>query len=73
MPEIKNLKRDLKDPLATTYEFWEAKCNGYMLKKYAVGIDDIPDQSWYEWYKDGWTVKRAVEEAIEYTNNGEWI
>jgi len=56
-----------------TFKEWEKACDDLMFEKYGVGIDDIPDQLWHDWYKDDVTVEEAVQWAIDYTNNGEWI
>jgi len=52
---------------------WEARVNGLMIKKYGVGVDDLPDMPYHDWYTDEWTVEEAVKEAIDITNKGEWI
>jgi hypothetical protein len=39
------------------YKNWEESANQLMLKKHGVGIDDIPDMTWHEWFMDGWTIQ----------------
>jgi uncharacterized DUF497 family protein len=53
------------------YKNWEESANQLMLKKHGVGIDDIPDMTWHEWFMDGWTIQEAVQEAIDITNKGD--
>lgn len=57
----------------TMFKVWEAKVNDLMLKKHGVGIDDIPDQPWHDWWINNVTPEEAVKTAIEYVNNGEWV
>ena len=53
------------------YKNWEANCNRIMEKKYGVGIDDIPDMPWHDWYElDELWPEEAVELAIEKVNEG---
>jgi len=54
------------------YKVWENQCNAFMLKKHGVGVDDIPDMPWYDWYKDELTPEEAVELAIDKINNDGW-
>lgn len=52
-----------------TFREWERQCDNYMFAKYGVGVDDIPDQTWYDWY-DCYqlTPEEAVELAIDKVN-----
>ena len=56
-----------------TYKHWEAKVNGLMLKIHGVGVDDIPDMPYREWWKNEYTADEAVDEAINRVNNGEFL
>lgn len=56
-----------------TYIQWEAQVNGLMLKKHGVGIDDIADMPYFDWYTDFYSPETAVSEAIERVNNGEFL
>lgn len=55
-----------------TFIAWEAKVNKLMLDKYRVGVDDIPDMPWYDWFKDEVSPEEAVELAIDTVNNDGW-
>jgi hypothetical protein len=55
------------------YKFWEEQVNQYMIKLHGVGIDDIPDMPYRDWWDDGWTIDDAVTEAIRIVNSGEWL
>lgn len=53
------------------FKIWERHCNEFMLKKYGLGIDDIPDMQWRDWFElDQYTPSQAVEKAIEVVNEG---
>jgi len=53
-----------------TFRQWEAAVNEFMLKKHGVGIDDIPDMPYHDWWADEMPVKTAVQEAIDIVNEG---
>jgi hypothetical protein len=53
----------------TAYQIWEFDTNELMLAKYGVGIDDIPDMPWHDWFTSDWSPREAMEEAIEKVNN----
>jgi len=55
------------------YRYWENDVNELMLKKFGVGVDDIPDMPYHDWYDNDWTAAKAVKEAIKITNAGEWV
>ena len=53
------------------YKTWEAECNTLMLKQHGVGIDDIPDMLWHDWWKyDKYEPQEAVDLAIKTVNEG---
>ena len=56
-----------------TFEMWEDKGNILMLEKHEVGIDDIPDMPWYDWFTDHMTPESAVNKAINIVNGGLWV
>jgi len=56
-----------------TFRRWEDEVNKLMLKKHGVGIDDIPDMSYRDWWANELTVEEAVKEAIKVTNEGLWV
>ena len=56
-----------------TFRQWENKVNERMLQEHGVGVDDIPDMPWYDWFTDEMEVETAVQEAIDTVNNGLWI
>lgn len=53
-----------------TFEMWEREVNKLMEDNHGVGIDDIPDMPWHDWYKDDTRVSVAVAMAIEIVNEG---
>ena len=53
-----------------TYKEWEQKVNAHMEEVYGVGIDDIPDMPYHDWFKDDVTVQSAVAKAIGIVNEG---
>jgi hypothetical protein len=53
----------------TNFRVWENECDKFMLKKYGVGVDDLPDMEWEYWHKDGLTPKEAVKKAIDKVNS----
>lgn len=53
----------------TKYQIWENTVNELMLAKHGVGIDDIPDMPWYDWFTSEMTPKEAMTDAIEKVNN----
>jgi hypothetical protein len=57
----------------TEYQKWEKECDNFMLAKYGVGIDDIPDMCWHDWFTSGMGPEEAVIDAIHIVNEGEWL
>jgi len=55
------------------YKHWEAQVNGLMLKKHGVGVDDIADMPYRDWWKNCYTPEAAVAEAIQRVNDGEFL
>jgi len=53
-----------------TYRVWEDKVNTLMLNKHGVGIDDIPDMPYHDWYTDHITPEKVVKMAIDIVNEG---
>jgi hypothetical protein len=51
------------------YKNWEESANQLMLKKHGVGIDDIPDMTWHEWFMDGWTIQILPIKGSGYEGN----
>ena len=51
-----------------TYREWNTACDKAMTEKFGVGIDDIPDMLWYDWFIDDIEVHEAVELAITKVN-----
>ena len=49
---------------------WENEVNELMLKQYGVGVDDIPDMPWGDWFRAKVAVAKAVQKAIDETNKG---
>jgi len=53
-----------------SFQLWEANVNIFMLETYGVGIDDIPDMPWHDWFKDNIEFNEAAEMAIAKVNEG---
>jgi hypothetical protein len=51
-----------------TYSMWENEADKYMVRKHGVGIDDIPDMLWHDWFMDDIGYEEAVDMAIEKVN-----
>jgi hypothetical protein len=52
---------------------WMREVDEYMVIKHGVGVDDIPDMPYDEWFVNEYTVREAVDEAIRTVNErGEW-
>lgn len=47
---------------------WLNKVNAVLEKEFGLGIDDLPDCCYSEWYEDGVTVKGAAKRAIKNAN-----
>ncbi len=52
------------------YREWERKVNELMINTHGVGIDDIPDMPYNDWFKEGISVEFAVTLAIDIVNEG---
>ena len=52
------------------YKTWEAECDRLMVAEFGVGIDDLPDMLWHDWYKDDLEPEEAVQLAIDKVNEG---
>ena len=50
--------------MENTFEIWENLVNDYMIHEYGLGIDDIPDMPWYEWWTDELEAEEAGDMAI---------
>lgn len=53
-----------------TYRMWENEVNELMLKLHGVGVDDIPDMPWGDWFKRELKPEVAVQDAIDIVNEG---
>ena len=49
---------------------WLREVDDYMLVKHGVGIDDIPDMAYSDWFRNEMTIREAVNEAIRIVNEG---
>lgn len=47
------------------FEHWRAQCDLLVTHRYMVGIDDMPDACWRDWYEDGLRPVEAVDTAAE--------
>jgi hypothetical protein len=61
------------EKLPKTYKEWEALVNSVLLRRHGVGIDDIPDMPWHDWYKEPLSYKEAAQKAIDIVNEGLWV
>jgi hypothetical protein len=52
------------------YRQWEAEVDKFMVDNYGVGVDDIPDMPYRDWWKDCMSAKEAADEAIRIVNEG---
>ncbi len=52
------------------FTHWERETNELMIKIHGVGIDDIPDMAWFDWFQDDTSPERAVRRAIAIVNEG---
>lgn len=48
---------------------WMREIDNRMIKEYGVGIDDIPEMPWTEWYNEMIAADEAIKYAIEKVNN----
>lgn len=46
------------------YGTWFARVNRQVVRISGVGADDLPDQSWRDWFDDGMTPNEAAREAL---------
>lgn len=47
------------------FEHWRAQCDLLVTHRYTVGIDDLPDACWRDYYEDGLRPVEAVDTAAE--------
>jgi len=59
--------------IGQTFKYWEDEVDKLMTVRFGVGPDDLPDMPYYDWWTGNMTVRKAAEEAIRITNEGEWI
>ena len=53
---------------------WYEQCDKIVASYIGLGIDDLPDASWYDYYQDGLSPKEAIACANEdYWDGGLWI
>lgn len=52
------------------YREWEHEVNELMIKDHGVGVDDIPDMPYRDWFEGLITPKEAVAFAIAIVNEG---
>jgi len=51
---------------------WMREVDGRLIKEYSIGVDDLPDLPWEEWYKERIASDEAVMYAIEKVNNEDY-
>lgn len=47
------------------YVSWMRQLDTECVKNFGIGIDNLPDQPYYDWYDDGFDVQEAIEEIAE--------
>ena len=59
-----------KNYLDMNYSMWENEVDKLMTTLHGVGIDDIPDMMWNDWFKADMDIEEAVQMAIDIVNEG---
>ena len=50
-----------------TFDQWFKRCDGVTAKTFGLGVDDLPDAPWRDYYEDGLSPRDAVECAsVDY-------
>ena len=53
-----------------SYSSWENEVDKLMVDLHGVGVDDIPDMPWRNWFNADMDKEEAVETAINIVNEG---
>lgn len=48
-----------------TFDEWCREVNLVMIQRCSLGMDDLPDQTWHDWYDSGLTPDEAVQQTLE--------
>lgn len=48
-----------------TFEQWLKEVNDLLIKTIGIGIDDLPDCSYYDWYESGKAPKSAAKSVLK--------
>lgn len=57
-----------KNSNGQTFRIWETEVDKIILDIYGVGIDDLPDMLWHDWFTEDMTPEEAAHLAIEKVN-----
>lgn len=56
------------------YNKWYKQCDKIIASLIGLGIDDLPDASWYDYYEGGLSPRQAIDCANEdYWGGALWI
>lgn len=58
--------------MKSEYQKWEMDVSSAMYKRYGLGINDIPDMPWREWYNDEFDPEDAADMAINKLRREGW-
>ena len=47
------------------FDTWQARCDAIALRRFGMGIDGLPDASWWQYFDAGFTPREAVASACE--------
>ena len=48
-----------------SFDTWYKECDGIVSRRLGLGIDDLPDATWRDYYDDGMSPRDAIECAKE--------
>lgn len=47
------------------FNTWQARCDAIAMRRFGMGIDGLPDASWWQYFDAGFTPREAVASACE--------
>lgn len=59
--------------MKTPWQTWLLEVSEIVAREAGVGIDDLEDQPYRDWYEDGLTPVEAAEEVLEAVGFGEHV
>ena len=48
-----------------SFDAWYKECDGIVSRRLGLGVEDLPDATWRDYYEDGLTPDEAIECAKE--------